>query len=149
MNYIAEIRCLDNNRRQILIGMCKTSWSKRDLAYEHFHLALPFIVEALEIINGTHAEIGSFEKKYTEGWDYKIKRETTLLLNVATSFELIISLIRLYRLLHPLAGITNRLQGRGVAIIKAHDDVSSVIKDTKSTMKNIDKEFSVIFEEAE
>ena len=129
--------------------MCKTSWSERDLADEHFHLALPFIVEALEIISGTPAEMGSFEKKYTEGWDYKTKRVATLLLNAATSFELIISLIGLYRFLHPLAGITNCLQGRGVNIIKANDDVSSVIKDTKSTRKNIDKEFSVIFEQAE
>ena len=46
--------------------MWKTRWSKRDLAYEHFYLALPLIVEALEIINGNHAEMGSFEKKYTE-----------------------------------------------------------------------------------
>ena len=43
--------------------MCKTRWSERDLAYEHFCLGLPFIVEALKIINGTHAEMGSFEKK--------------------------------------------------------------------------------------
>ena len=52
-------------------------------------------------------------------------------------------LIGLYRLLHPLAGITNRLQGRGVDITEACDDVSSVIKDIKSTRKNIDEEFSV------
>ena len=71
LNYIAEIRRLDNNRRQVLIGMCKTRWSERDLAYEHFYLALPFIVEALEIINGTHAEMGAFEKNYTEGWVIK------------------------------------------------------------------------------
>ena len=42
--------------------MCKTRWSERDLAYEHFYLALPFIVEALESINGTHAEMGYFER---------------------------------------------------------------------------------------
>ena len=149
LNYIAEIRRLDNNRRQILIGMCKTRWSERDLAYEHFYFALPFIVEALEIINGTHAEIGSFEKKHTEGRDYKTKREATLLLNAGTSFEFIISLIALYKLLHPLAGITNCLQERGVDIIEAYDDLSSAIKDIKSKRKNIDKEFSVIFEQAE
>ena len=45
------------------------------------------------------------------------------MLNAVTSFEFIISLIRLYRLLHPLAGITNRLQGRGVDIIEDYDDV--------------------------
>ena len=99
MNYITDIRRLDNNRPQILIGM----WSERDLVYEHLYFALPFIVEALEIINGTHAEMGSFEKKYTEGWDYKTKREATPLLNALTSFEFIISLIGLYSLSHPLA----------------------------------------------
>ena len=51
--------------------------------------------------------------------------------------------------MHPLAGITNRLQGRGVDIIEAYNDVSSVIKDIKSTRKNIDEEFSVILEQAE
>ena len=142
LNYIAEIRRLDNNWQQILIGMCKTRWLERDLPYEHFYFALPFIVEALEIINGTHAEMGSFEKKYTEGWDYKTKREATSLLNAVISFGFIISLIRLYRFLHPLAGITNRLQGRGVYIIEAYDGVSSVIKDIKSTKKNIGYYFS-------
>ena len=57
LNYIAEIRRLENNRRQIIIGIWKTRWSERDSAYEHFYLALPFIVEALEFINGTHAEM--------------------------------------------------------------------------------------------
>ena len=99
--------------------MSKTRLSEKDLAYEHFYLVLPFIVEALEIINGIHAEMGSFEKKYTEGWNYKTKREATSLLNAITSFEFIISLIGLYRLLHPLAGITKGLQGRGVDIIEA------------------------------
>ena len=79
--------------------------------------------------------------EYTEVW------EARGLLNAVTSY--VFSLIGLYRLLHPLAGITNRLQGRGVDIIEAYDDVSSVIKDIKSTMKNIDKEFSVIFEQTE
>ena len=109
------------------------------LAYEHFYLALPFIVEALEIINDTHADMGSFEKKYTEVWDYKTKREAMPLLNGVTSFEFIVSIIGLYSLLHPLAGITNRLQRRGVDITEVYDDVSSVIKDIKSTKKSTDK----------
>ena len=45
LNYLSEISRLENNRRQILIGMCKARWSERDLTYEHFHLALPFTVE--------------------------------------------------------------------------------------------------------
>ena len=85
-----------------IIRMCKTKWLERDLAFEHFHLALKFIVEAMDTIDGTHAEIGSFEKKCTESCDYKIKREAKSLLNAFASFEFIISLTVLYRLLHPL-----------------------------------------------
>ena len=77
------------------------------------------------------------------------KPEATSLLNTVTSFEFIICLIGLYRLLHQLAGITNCLQGRGVDIIEAYDDVLSVIKGIKSTRKNIDKELSMTFEQAE
>ena len=119
-------------------------WSERDLAHEYFYLALPFIVSALEILNSINAEMRSFEKEYTKRWDYKTTREATSLLSSVTSLEFIFSLIRLYRLLHPLTGITNRLQGRSVVIIEAYDDVPSVIKDIKSTRKNIDKEFSLI-----
>ena len=119
-------------------------WSERDLAHEYFYLALPFIVSALEILNSINAEMRSFEKEYTKRWDYKTTREATSLLSSVTSLEFIFSLIRLYRLLHPLTGITNRLQGRIVVIIEAYDDVPSVIKDIKSTRKNIDKEFSLI-----
>ena len=109
------------------------------MAFEHFYLALLFIAEVLEIINDTHAEMGSLEKKYTESWDYKKKRKSTSLLNAVTFFEFIISLIGLHRLLYLLSGITNCLQRCGFNIIEAYDDVSSVIKDIKSTRKNIDK----------
>ena len=87
--------------------------------------------------------------KYTESWDYKTKREATSFLNAVTSFEFIVSFIELRRLFHPLAGIINCLKERGVGIIEVYVDVSSAIKFIKSTRKNIAKEFSVMFEQAE
>ena len=77
------------------------------------------------------------KKKYTKDWDYKTKRETTLLLNAVTSFEFMD------------CTPTSRYKERGVDIIDVYDDVSSVIKDKKSTRKNIDKEFRVTFEQVE
>ena len=59
----------------------------------------------------------------------------------------IMSLLELYILLHLLAGITNRLQGCDVNIIEAYDNISSAIKDIKSSRKNFDKEISLIFEQ--
>ena len=48
-------------KRKILVGFCKMRWS--DICYERFYLAMPFIAESLEIINGT------FENNYTNGWN--------------------------------------------------------------------------------
>ena len=41
------------SQRKVIVDLCKTRWAERDKAYEHFYLGLPFIVKALEIINGT------------------------------------------------------------------------------------------------
>lgn len=30
-------------RKNVLLSLCKTRWSERDGAYEHFYLAIPFI----------------------------------------------------------------------------------------------------------
>ena len=122
--------------------MCKTRSTESDLAYEHFYLVLPFIVEGLEI--------GYFEKTFIESWNYKNKTGSNVVFkNAFISLQCIISFIGLYKLLHPLGGIANRLQERGVDITEAYDEVSRVIKDTKSARKNIDKRLSFVFEQAE
>ena len=36
---------INTERRNVLIGMCKTRWSERDIAYKHFYLAIPFILQ--------------------------------------------------------------------------------------------------------
>ena len=43
--------------RKVIVGLCETRWSERDKAYEHFYLALAFLVESFEIINGTHPNL--------------------------------------------------------------------------------------------
>ena len=55
------------------------------------------------------------------------------------SFEFIVSFIGIYRLLHTFAGTTNRIEGCAFDIINAYDDISSVIKDVKTTKSNIDE----------
>ena len=79
---------------------------ERDVSYKRFYLALPFIVENFEVINGTHTELDEFEEIYIKGWDAKSKIEATQFLNSLANFEFVIGMIALYRLLHPVAGIT-------------------------------------------
>ena len=37
-------------------------------------MAIPHVVEAFEVMNGTHPELRSFKKIYTDGWGLKAKR---------------------------------------------------------------------------
>ena len=76
--------------------MYQTCWSERDISYEHFYLAIPFMVEAFEVMNGTHPENNDFDSVYKDGWDSKTKEDATSYLNVITKFEFFIGLVSLY-----------------------------------------------------
>ena len=101
LEHIVVTRCESIGRRKELIGMCKTRWSERDVSYEYFYLALPFILEALEIIKGTHPSIDTFDEIFTKGWHSNSKKEAAAYINAPTSFEFIVGITSLYRLLHP------------------------------------------------
>ena len=66
---------------------------ERDVSYERFYLALRFIIEAFEVINGTHTALDEFEEIYTKGWDAKSRVEATQLLNLLTKFEFVTGMI--------------------------------------------------------
>ena len=68
---------------------------ERDVSYERFYLALPFIVETFEVINGTHTELDEIEEIYIKGWDAKSKVEASQFLNSLTKFEYVIGMIAL------------------------------------------------------
>lgn len=149
LQHVVEENCQNQSRRKVLIGMCKTRWSERDQAYEHFYLALPYIVESLEVINGTHANLELFSPIFREGWSPKDKREATAHLCGVANFEFIVGIISLYRLLHPLVGVTQRLQGRAADVVSAYQDVDSCLQDIQAVRASIDKEFSIIYQQAE
>ena len=88
--------CESIGRREVLIGMCKSRWSDRDLRSEHFYLALSFIVEALEIINGTHPRINTFDEIFTNGWNSNSKKEATAYINALTNFEVQVGITSSY-----------------------------------------------------
>ena len=123
LEHIFCLCCISAKKRKVLIGLCKSRWSERDIAYKHFYLAIPFIVEAFEVINGTHPERNDFNNIYTDGWDPKTKQDTTSYLHAVAKFEFIIGLVSLYRLLHLLVGITQTLQGSSIDVVKAYNHV--------------------------
>ena len=56
-------------------------WLERYILYEKFCLALPIVVEAFEVINGTYAEMVAFEIIFTNEWDAESKSEATQFIN--------------------------------------------------------------------
>ena len=84
------------------------------------------MVETFEIMNGTYPKNNDFDSFYKDGWDSETKEDATSYLNAITKFEFLIGLVSLYRLLHPLVGITQNLQGRSIDIIKAYNEVVSM-----------------------
>ena len=114
-------------RRKVLVGMRKTCCTERDVSYKHSYLPLPFIVEALEIINGTHSSINTFDEVFTKGWDSSSKKEATAYINALISFGLIVGITSSYRLLHPVTSITQKHQGRTIDIVKAYQEFQSCV----------------------
>ena len=119
-----------------MVGNYKTHWSERDVSYEHFNQALPFIEETLEIINGTHPSINTFDEVFTKGWDSNSKKEATA--------YIIVGIPSLYRPQHPVASITQKLQVRTIDIVKEYQEVQSCILDMRVVQDKIEEEFLLI-----
>ena len=58
-------------------------------------------------------------------------------------------MIALYRLLHPVAGIMQKLQRRTIDVIDAYQNVNTCIEDIQPLRENVDQKFHVIFKQAE
>ena len=107
LEMVAKERVEHLGTRKVIVGLCKTRWSERDKAYEHFYLALPLLVECFEIINGTHSNLEEFDDDFTKGWDSGSKVEATTRLKSITDFRFIVGLVSLYSLLHPVHSLTH------------------------------------------
>ena len=75
MEHTAITRCDSIGRQRVLVGMCKTRCSERDVPYEHFYLAFPFNVETLEIVNGTNRSINMFDERPKVGTRIQGKKQ--------------------------------------------------------------------------
>ena len=136
---------MNDSKRSILLGMCKTRVCERDVSYERLYLAVPYIMEATEVMNGTHADRNQLDETYSKGWGAKDKQEASSYLHALSNFNFIIGLISLYRLIHPFTGITKKLQGGSIDVAKAFNEVESIANDLCAVRSNIDSEFDTIY----
>ena len=87
---------LAQKKQKVLVGLCKSRWSERGISCKRFYIAVPFIVEGLEIINSTHPEKDQFESVDRDGWDPKTKQEASSYLHAVKKFEFITGLVSLF-----------------------------------------------------
>ena len=111
------------SRRKGLIDMCRTRWAARHTAYTHFYQAYPYVIAALENIScgANHEMCGDEYQDAT--WDRKSKDDAVALLASLATFDFIVSFLVLYEFLSHLSGVTVKLQGQSIDIIKAYQEV--------------------------
>ena len=103
--------------------MCRTRWAPRHTAYTRFYQAYPYVIAALENIScgDNHEMCGDEYQDAT--WDRKSKNDAVALLASLASFDFIVSFLVLYEFLSHLSGVTVKLQGQSIDIIKAYQEV--------------------------
>ena len=100
--------------------MCRTRWAARHFAYTHFYRAHLYIITALKnIAYGANRELCGADFQDAV-WDPKSKGDAIAMLGNLTSFDFIVSFLVLYEFVSHLSGITVKLQGQSVDLIKAY-----------------------------
>ena len=130
---VAEKQSVHPSTKKVLKSMSKARLAERASCYEHFCLALPFIVKSLEIINASSPKLFDYLDEYTKGWSSQAKREATPHLKALTDFSFIhvVGIITMYHLLHSLHGNTVMLQGWNLDFVHAYQEVVSTPGDLK------------------
>ena len=112
------------SRRKGLIDMCRTRWAARQTAYTRFYQAYLYIITALENISCAANRKMCGDEYQDATWDRKSKDEAVALLASLATFDFIVSFFVLYEFLSHLSGVTVKLQGQSIDIIKAYQEVS-------------------------
>ena len=122
LEYISQHHCVGEEKRKLLIRTWHFLWTF--LPCNNFYCASPWN-------NEWHPSRKRSVWKYLQrltGFQNKA-RSIKLLTHAVTTLEFISGLILLYRLLHPLVGITKNLQNISVDIMRALNEVRSCIEE--------------------
>lgn len=50
LEHVVQKSEMSSEKKRNLIGLCKTRWSEHDKAFQYFHDAFPYVIEALEMV---------------------------------------------------------------------------------------------------
>ena len=117
---------LQGEKRRKLLSVCKTRWVERHEAFEVFIDLYKVIVSCLEAI------------KDSTDWNRESRNDAQSYFLSLSSFSLIVALVVTKEVLGYTKGLSVKLQGRYVDIVKAHKDVNLVLDTLKDARRNID-----------
>ena len=127
-------KCFPDATQVKLKGLCRTRWVERHEAYENFMAAA--VMTADVIVHPHLYETLSFEDW---SWDKDTKEKANGLASSARRFENIVSFVVQKNSLHPLKGITAKLQKRDLDIYEAYQRVDETISCLQSYRTNVDE----------
>ena len=139
---VAKKRVKHLGTRKDIVGLCKTRWSERDKAYEHFYLALPFLAECFEIINGAHPTLEEFDDEYNQRMGPRLKSKS----NNSSQFS---NKIWVYSRFGFFVLFAQGLQGKSVDIVKAYQHINKTVSNLKAVRHDTDIQFHKIYLQAE
>ncbi len=107
----------ESRKKKPLLDLCKTRWTARQDAYDHFAAVFPHIIVTLEVIvHGLHRDC-NYDPLLLDGWSTDCKRRAASLLSTLTKFgfmHVMVAFTTTHRWLSHLAGSTVRLQGKAI-----------------------------------
>lgn len=147
-SFFERVLCLENFNAATqtkLIGLCRTRWVERHEAYENFFELIPAIVTTTDMIAHPHLyddAAGDWS------WDKETKETANGLQSAIKRFENIVAFIVLKNVLHPLKGISAKLQKRDLDIYDAYKWIDDKISYLQAFRGDVDSFHGTIYEEA-
>ncbi|VDI37412.1 Hypothetical predicted protein [Mytilus galloprovincialis] len=142
---IIEVNVPNVGKRKPLLDLCKTRWSARHEAYQHFYQSYCYIIKCLEVMSfGLHKDEG-YNDELTNCWNRENNVRATALLNELTQYEFIVTFLTVYKVLSRLEGVTVKLQTKMQDIFDALDVIEEVKSVYQEMRKNVEEYFNVVF----
>ena len=95
------------------------------------------MVEAFSLFARTRPQSAQLKDEYVEGWGRDDNTKVVEFMSCLTRFKFIIGAVSLYSLLHPLHGLTQKLQGRTKYIVDAYQGVEEIRETMEDTYRCI------------
>ena len=128
---------LPEEKRKKMKEMCRTRWVERHEAFEVFSdLFLPTISCLEELAHSRPAD-----------WNRETRSDAQSLLLSMSQFSFIVALVLTQKILSYTKGLSVKLQGRYVDVVRAHRDIEAVITTIKGARSRVDTFHALVYDQ--